>query len=534
MALLVSRPPCVAHEDDHILVAHKPAGLNTHAPSPFAGEGIYEWLRHREPRWASLATIHRLDKTTSGLMVFSKTKLANRSLTDQFAKHQVRKRYLFLAANRPEESTVTVRAGLSRVGDKYVVSPKGEFAETRFGYVEPAGQFHLLWAEPLTGRTHQIRVHAQAQGFPILGDTTYGGTPFQRLCLHAAELVFRHPQTGLKAAFRAEPDFQGDAASALRRLMIEPELTTAFRLRHGAADGEAGGLCMERWGPHGLVLSDALLSAAGIAKLRAQAEFEGLKSGVYHKQLSKQAGRFGNTESSPKLLSGEAAAGPFTVRENGVAYEISFQQGYSVGLFLDQRENRWRLLRNHIAAEFPVFAGGLGGQDVLNTFAYTCGFSVCAALAGARTTSLDLSKKYLEWGQRNFALNRIDAAGHDFIYGDVFDWCGRFAKKGRQFGLILLDPPTFSRAQDGRTFQAEKDFGKLAAAVLPLLRKDGVLFASTNAQKLKPEAFLGQINDAIRATGRRAEKQHYVPQPVDFPISKEEPAYLKTVWMRIT
>src|ERR1039457_7159473 len=88
--------PCVIFEDEHLLVVHKPAGWNTHAPSPFAGEGIYDWLKNREPRWASLAIIHRLDKETSGVLVFGKTPLANRSLTEQFAQRRVRKKYLLL------------------------------------------------------------------------------------------------------------------------------------------------------------------------------------------------------------------------------------------------------------------------------------------------------------------------------------------------------------------------------------------------------------------------------------------------------
>ena len=61
----------ILFEDEHLLVVNKPAGMNTHAPSPFAGEGLYDWLRHREPRWAELAIIHRLDKETSGVMVFT-------------------------------------------------------------------------------------------------------------------------------------------------------------------------------------------------------------------------------------------------------------------------------------------------------------------------------------------------------------------------------------------------------------------------------------------------------------------------------
>src|SRR5262249_48252944 len=93
--------PCLIFEDEHLLVINKPPGLNTHAPSPYAGEGLYDWLRHREPRWADLAIIHRLDKEISGVMVFGKTPLANRSLTQQFTARGVRKRYLLLTDRNP-------------------------------------------------------------------------------------------------------------------------------------------------------------------------------------------------------------------------------------------------------------------------------------------------------------------------------------------------------------------------------------------------------------------------------------------------
>jgi 23S rRNA-/tRNA-specific pseudouridylate synthase len=88
MAVLVNHPPpCVLHEDEHLLVVNKPEGLNTHAPAPFAGEGLYEWLKNREKRWAELSILHRLDKDTSGVIVFGKTPMANRSLTAQFTNH---------------------------------------------------------------------------------------------------------------------------------------------------------------------------------------------------------------------------------------------------------------------------------------------------------------------------------------------------------------------------------------------------------------------------------------------------------------
>src|SRR5439155_26950033 len=128
--------PCVIFEDDHLLVVNKPAGLNTHAPSPYAGEGIYDWLRHREPRWSRLAIIHRLDKETSGLLLFSKTPAANRSLTEQFTKRSVTKKYVFLTDGPVPANDHTVKSFLVRVGEKYVARPtaaaRGQDAVTRF------------------------------------------------------------------------------------------------------------------------------------------------------------------------------------------------------------------------------------------------------------------------------------------------------------------------------------------------------------------------------------------------------------------
>jgi 23S rRNA (cytosine1962-C5)-methyltransferase len=150
-----------------------------------------------------------------------------------------------------------------------------------------------------------------------------------------------------------------------------------------------------------------------------------------------------------------------------------------------------------------------------------------------RTTSLDLSKKHLDWGRRNFALNGLDPAAHDFIYGDAFEWMRRLGKKGRQYDVIVLDPPTFSQSKERGVFRAEKDYGQLVQVALPLLKKEGVLLASTNAASLLPEKFLEILLTTFQSCGRKCRQQHYVPQPLDFPISRMEPAYLKTVWMRV-
>ena len=612
--------PCVIFEDEQLLAVHKPAGWNTHAPSPYAGEGIYDWLKHREPRWASLAIIHRLDKETSGVLVFGKTPLANRSLTHQFTQRGVRKLYLLLTDREVPGQEFTAKSSLLRVGEKYASRPGGELAETRFvplsnpdiGLQFPG--WKMVRAEPLTGRTHQIRVQAAEYGFPILGDTLYGGTAAGRVFLHAAEIAFLHPATNAPVALATLVDFAAEPRLALRTAVIEPEATNAFRLIHGASDGWAGWR-VDKLGDFLVSQSETSLLASQQVELeRLAGKF--LSHGVYHKLLSRQVQRSSTVEASPQRVWGEPAPARFEILENGMRYELSINEGYSVGLFLDQRDNRRRLLTGQVAADFrlPISdcpaenpdgprphmgtmnriltwrrnagleslanpqAGtfalrgrimesslsgqvaeqraevggqrlGVGGQaseasneraeggkqkvEMLNVFAYTCGFSVCAAKAGARTTSLDLSKKYLEWGRRNFSLNGLDPGVHDFIYGDAFDWLRRLAKKGRAFDVVVLDPPTFSQSKEQGVFRVEKNLGDLVAAALRVLKAGGVLLAAANTAGWPAEKFVASVESAVRTGNRNIRHRHYVPQPPDFPVSRAEPAHLKTLWLQI-
>ncbi len=529
--------PCLIFEDDHLLVVNKPAGLNTHAPSPYAGEGIYDWLRHREPRWASLAIVHRLDKDTSGIIVFAKTPIANCSLTAQFTERTVQKKYLLLTDRQVSQQTFEVQSTLVRVGERYLSRPAhsgGSEATTRFKVLSDPPMvagfrgLNQVEASPLTGRTHQIRVHAADKGFPILGDTLYGGAAAPRLYLHAAELIVRHPTTGEETIFAATADFTADSRARLRTALIDPEATTSYRLINGAADGWPGWY-VERLGEYLLSQSATELEPVEQEELKRLAE-KHTERGAYHKILNRQVRRASRKEASSERILGEAGPQRFAIRENGVVFELGMEEGYSFGLFLDQRDNRRRLLTGHIAAEFSIQPKK---SQVLNTFAYTCGFSVCAAKAGAHTTSLDLSKKYLEWGKRNFALNQLDPNAHDFIYGDVFDWLRRLKKKKSCYDIVLLDPPTFSQSKEYGVFRVEKNYGELVTSALSLLKPCGVLFASTNASNWPPEAFLAVVEESIRTAGRKIVQRHYVPQPPDFPISREEPAYLKTIWLRV-
>ena len=529
--------PCVIFEDEHLLVVAKPAGWNTHAPSPYAGEGIYDWLKHREPRWSSLAILHRLDKETSGVLVFGKTPLANKSLTEQFTARRVHKKYLLLTDKPVPAKEFTVKTALARTGEKYASRLGGELAETKFTPVADAkfavnsAGLKMVCAEPFTGRTHQIRVHATESGFPILGDTLYGGTASSRVYLHAAEIAFTHPATHALVQFLAPVNFDTEARIALRTAVIAPERTNSCRLLHGASDGWPGWF-VEKLGDFLLSQSEAPLSVKQQEELRWLAK-KFSSRGAYHKRLSRQVRQSKVADASPQLVFGAAAPERFEILENVIRYEMSFNEGYSVGLFLDQRDNRRRLLIGHIAADFSIQEVRNSKFEILNCFAYTCGFSVAAAKAGARTTSLDLSKKYLEWGQRNFVLNGLDPAAHDFIFGDTFDWLRRLAKKGRAFDAIVLDPPTFSQSKEYGTFRADKDYGKLVTATLPVLKSGGVLLASTNAADWPPEEFLADVEAAVHGAKRKILQRHYVPQPPDFPISRAEPAYLKTVWLRI-
>jgi len=532
--------PCVIFEDEHLLAVHKPAGWNTHAPGPFAGEGIYDWLRAREPRWASLAIIHRLDKETSGILVFGKTSLANKSLTEQFTARQVHKTYLLLTDKPVPAKELTVKTALLRLGEKYASRPGGEPAETTFTPIADAKHtisgLRMVRAEPLTGRTHQIRVHAAENGFPILGDTLYGGTPSSRVYLHAGDIEFTHPATKKLMKLSVPVDFDREPRLALRSAVIAPEATDAFRLIHGASDGWPGWY-VEKLGDFLLSQAEGPLTPPQQEELaRLAKKFSA--AGAYHKMLSRHVRQTKTGEVSPQLAWGEPAPERFLIKENGVRYEMSFNEGYSVGLFLDQRDNRRRFLTGYIAegsSEYSTFniQRSTSKIEVLNTFAYTCGFSVCAALAGARTTSLDLSKKYLEWGKRNFAHNDLKPEEHDFIYGDAFDWMRRLAKKGRTFDAVVLDPPTFSQSKENGVFRVEKNFGDLVSAALPVLKPGGVLLASTNAADWPPETFMETVEAAIHGARRKMGKQHYVPQPPDFPISREEPGYLKTMWVEV-
>jgi 23S rRNA (cytosine1962-C5)-methyltransferase len=207
---------------------------------------------------------------------------------------------------------------------------------------------------------------------------------------------------------------------------------------------------------------------------------------------------------APKLILGDSNSGSRSiVMERGLRFEIDFSGGYSVGLFIDQRENR-------------SLARKSAPKRMLNCFAYTCSFSVAAAMAGANTVSVDLSQKSLERGRGNFALNNLPATGHHFIADDVFEVLPRVSRKGEKFDLIMLDPPTFSRSHRGKTFQVESDFEGLLMAALEVAERDCRILLSTNCAALNERALEAMARYCLKAS-RRAGNLHAEPRPVEFP-----------------
>ncbi|MFM8270657.1 MAG: class I SAM-dependent rRNA methyltransferase [Pseudomonadota bacterium] len=193
-------------------------------------------------------------------------------------------------------------------------------------------------------------------------------------------------------------------------------------------------------------------------------------SSVYKKEFVKDRSHqtAGSEYYSPEPLAGKAASAELICHENGLAYEIQPFSGYSTGLFLDQRENR------------KFLSALASGKNVLNLFAYTCGFSLACAANGAQTTSVDLSRKYLDWGKRNFERNKIKIENHEFIAQDTFELLKRAEKKGMKFDLVIVDPPSFSRTKAGGVFSLKKDLGRLLRAIAPVVDKAGTLFFSCN------------------------------------------------------
>jgi 23S rRNA (cytosine1962-C5)-methyltransferase len=307
------------------------------------------------------------------------------------------------------------------------------------------------------------------------------------------------------------------SAAVLRRDdLLRGPATNACRVFSGAADG-CDGVFVDRYAD-GAVLIDYEgrtprefdpKRAADI--IRDQLAPFGVRA-VYYKPFardrSKMGGQLPPVVTDPTPIAGEPLAESILIREHAWNLEIRLFDGLSTGLFLDQRENR-RWVHEWCAKR--------KSPSVLNTFAYTCAFSVAAATAQAITTSVDVSPRYLEWGKRNFGHNGIDPEPHRFARMDTFEFFAYARRKGLTYDLILLDPPSFAsgnKKKGIKPWSSVSDYPQLLREAIALLNPKGTIFASTNTQELCRPGRLEQI--VSKAVGRSPRWIELPEMPVDF------------------
>jgi RluA family pseudouridine synthase len=206
----------ILYEDEHLLVLDKPAGLPV-LPDGWEKESPYI-VKSLEEQHGKIFIVHRLDKITSGVMVFARDAEVHRSLSLQFESHEAEKIYHAIVEGNPRWEEKTARHPLrANVGHKHrtmVDNKNGKPSETRFKVIKRypprpelgRGESTLVEAQPLTGRTHQVRVHAYALGHPLVGDVLYGAQEtyaIPRPMLHAQSLSFIHPATHERVKFTA-------------------------------------------------------------------------------------------------------------------------------------------------------------------------------------------------------------------------------------------------------------------------------------------------------------------------------------------
>ncbi|MFZ4703642.1 MAG: 23S rRNA pseudouridine(955/2504/2580) synthase RluC [Candidatus Methylumidiphilus sp.] len=220
----------ILHEDEDFLVVNKPAGMAVHGGSGLS-YGVIEGLRAIRPHAKFLELVHRLDRETSGCLLIAKKRSALRHLHEMFREdHQVKKTYIALLTGVWERKSLLVDAPLKKnilqSGERMVkVAKDGKTARTEFRRLRKFDSATLVEASPLTGRTHQIRVHALSLGHPIVCDERYGDESIngqfrqmglKRLFLHASELGFAHP--GDKRLFQVKAPLEPELEEFLQRL----------------------------------------------------------------------------------------------------------------------------------------------------------------------------------------------------------------------------------------------------------------------------------------------------------------------------
>ena len=319
-------------------------------------------------------------------------------------------------------------------------------------------------------------------------------------------------------------------AVALRRAyspFADAAVTDCARLVHGEGDGLPG-VVIDLYGKFAVLK----LYSAGLAAhrddileaLRGEVPLDGIygrdEEQAQKRDDDEEAADDDSEEGSSKgrLLWGQEPPDPIVVRENGMAIAVDVRNGQKTGYFLDQRENRFALRR---------FARN--SSRALNCFSYTGGFSVSAALGGARNViSIDRDAAAIQLARKNFELNGLDPAKHGFIASDVLEYLSAKRDDRARFDLIVLDPPAYAKSQ--KAVPAALDgYASLHRSALQVLAPGGILATASCSARVSADEFISAIREACAKTHTDLQLLEERRQPPDHPVSLAFPEgkYLK-------
>ena len=198
---------------------------------------------------------------------------------------------------------------------------------------------------------------------------------------------------------------------------------------------------------------------------------------------------------------------PLIVLENNVKFAVYLNDGPMIGFFLDQKDVRERLKETYSY-----------GKTVLNTFSYTGGFSIYAALGGAtKTTSVDLANRSKARTKEHFEINGLSPEAHSIIVEDVFNYFSYAVRKQLKFDIVILDPPSFARSKK-RTFSVFKDYTALLEQAIAITEVGGTILASTNYSNGDMKWFKSCVQKAFAHTGKRYDIEAAYTLPDDFRV----------------
>jgi 23S rRNA (cytosine1962-C5)-methyltransferase len=310
-------------------------------------------------------------------------------------------------------------------------------------------------------------------------------------------------------------------AAALRAELVTG--TDAFRLVHGESDGLPG-LVVDRYGRTAVLkLYSAGLTPHRGAIVEAIRDASPGLAGVYGRDEIPRDEEDDAAAPQGRVLWGEEPPPTILVEEHGMKLRVDVRRGQKTGLFLDQRENR-RLVRELAR----------GRAEALNCFSYTGGFSVAAALGGARhVVSVDVDAEAIALARRNFRENGLDPADHAFATEDAFRLLARYKQEGRRFDLVVCDPPAFAKSQ--RAVEAAvAGYASLNRAALAVLAPGGLLVTASCSARVSAEQFADAVKEAafkLRVELQLVEERR---QPPDHPVALQfrEGRYLKLLVLR--